>query len=142
MDSNYLKLFEKEEKPDIIFFDPFSPKTDSDCWSLDSFRGLFEYCKGKSFELYTYTTSTMIRATMLVSGMWVAKGAATGPKESTTIAFSDRETAIKHKSAKDLLPKEWLDRWHRSQAQFPKDLSDDGKTVFTEKIENHQQFAE
>ena len=141
VEGDYLKLFEKEEKPDIIFFDPFSPKTDSDCWSLESFRRLFDYCKGKSFELYTYTTSTMIRATMLVSGMWVAKGVATGPKESTTIAFSDRETALKHKSAKDLLPKEWLDRWHRSQAQFPKGLSDEEKLDFTRIIEQHQQFA-
>ncbi|MBQ3643614.1 MAG: tRNA guanosine(34) transglycosylase Tgt [Candidatus Riflebacteria bacterium] len=142
VEGDYLKLFEKEEKPDIIFFDPFSPKTDCDCWSLDSFRRLFEYCKGKSFELYTYTTSTKIRATMLVSGMWVAKGAATGPKESTTIAFSDRETALKHKSAKDLLPKEWLDRWHRSQAQFPDSLSEDEKSEFAVKIENHKQFWE
>ena len=141
VEGDYLKLFDKEDKPDIIFFDPFSPKTDSDCWSLDSFCRLYDYCKGKSFELYTYTTSTMIRATMLVAGMWVAKGAATGPKESTTIAFSDRETALKHKSANDLLPKEWLDRWHRSQAQFPDNLSEKEKAEFSEKIEKHHQFC-
>ena len=142
VEGNYLKLFEKEERPDIIFYDPFSPKTDCDCWSLDSFRRLFEYCKGKSFELYTYTTSTKIRATMLAVGMWVAKGAATGPKESTTIAYSDRDTALMHKSAKNLLPKEWLDRWHRSQAQFPDSLSEDEKSEFAVKIENHKQFWE
>ena len=140
VEGDYLKLFDKEEKPDIIFYDPFSPKTDCDCWSLDSFRRLYEYCKGKSFELYTYTTSTMIRATMLVSGMWVAKGAATGPKESTTIAFSDKETALNHKSAANLLDKEWLERWHRSQAQFPKNLTDNEKVDFTERIENHIEF--
>ncbi|MBR4571207.1 MAG: tRNA guanosine(34) transglycosylase Tgt [Candidatus Riflebacteria bacterium] len=140
VEGDYLKLFDKEERPDIIFFDPFSPKTDSDCWSLDSFCHLYDYCKGKSFELYTYTTSTKIRATMLAAGMWVAKGAATGPKESTTIAFSDGDTAIMHKSAKSLLPKEWLDRWHRSQAQFPDNLSEEEKVEFTEKIENHKQF--
>lgn len=142
VEGDYLKLFDKEEKPDIIFYDPFSPKTDCDCWSLESFRRLYEYCKGKSFELYTYTTSTMIRAAMLVSGMWVAKGAATGPKESTTIAFSDKETALNHKSAVKLLDKEWLARWHRSQAQFPKELTDEEKAEFTVKIENHPQFME
>jgi queuine tRNA-ribosyltransferase len=140
VEGDYLKLFEKEERPDIIFYDPFSPKTDSDCWSLDSFRRLYDYCKGKSFELYTYTTSTKIRATMLAAGMWVAKGVATGPKESTTIAFSDRDTAIMHKSAKSLLPKEWLDRWHRSQAQFPDNLSEEEKLEFTKVVELHKQF--
>ncbi len=77
---------------------------------------------------------------MLAAGMWVAKGVATGPKESTTIAFSDRDTAIMHKSAKSLLPKEWLDRWHRSQAQFPDNLSEEEKLEFTKVVELHKQF--
>lgn len=140
VEGNYLELFEKFEKPNIIFYDPFSPKVDSDCWELPAFQKLVSHCSGKSFELYTYTTSTMIRSTMLVSGMWVAKGVATGPKESTTIAFSDEDTGKKHKSAHNLLAKEWLDRWHRSQAQFPKNLPEKDKPSFTKAIENHKQF--
>lgn len=141
VEGDYLKLFEKYEKPDIIFYDPFSPKVDSDCWGLDAFKRLYEHCQGKAFELYTYTTSTMIRSTMLVAGMWVAKGVATGPKESTTIAFSDEKTARKHLAADNLLPKEWLDRWHRSQAQFPKNFPEESKAEFTAAIEAHPQFC-
>ncbi len=140
IEGNYLTLFENQEKPDIIFYDPFSSKTDCDCWSLDAFSRLYKYCSEKSFELYTYSNSTMIRATLLVAGMWVAKGVATGPKESTTIAFSDKETALKHKSASSLLDKEWLERWHRSQAQFPNGLSEEEKLLFTKAIELHGQF--
>lgn len=140
VEGDFLKLFENQEKPDIIFYDPFSPKTDCDCWSLEAFKHLYNYCSEKSFELYTYSTSTMIRATMLVAGMWVAKGVSTGPKESTTIAFSDKETALKHKSAQSLLNKEWLERWHRSQAQFPLNLSEEDKLIFTKAIESHPQF--
>lgn len=77
---------------------------------------------------------------MLVSGMWIAKGVATGPKESTTIAFSDKETALKNKASSNQLTKEWLERWHRSQAQFPQNLSDEEKRLFTNTIENHPQF--
>ena len=45
-----------------------------------------------------------------------------------------------HKSAKSLLPKEWLDRWHRSQAQFPDNLSEEEKLEFTKVVELHKQF--
>ena len=141
VEGNYLKFFHNCEKPDIIYYDPFSPKVDGDCWSLDAFKALFDYCNGKSYELYTYTTSTMIRSTMLVAGMWVGKGVPTGPKESTTIAFSDEETAKKHKLAGNLLTKEWLDRWHRSQAQFPKNFPEENKPAFTQSIELHPQFT-
>ena len=78
---------------------------------------------------------------MLVAGMWVAKGVATGPKESTTIAFSDKVTALNHKSAQNLLNSEWLERWHRSQAQFPIGLSEEEKLEFTKIIESHPQFV-
>lgn len=141
VEGDYLSLFEKYEKPDVIFYDPFSPKTNGECWSLEAFERLYNHCQGKSFELYTYTTSTMIRATMLVAGMYVAKGVGTGPKESTTIAFSDSDIAHKHKASENLLPSEWLDRWHRSQAQFPLNFQESAKEAFTQKIESHPQFV-
>jgi queuine tRNA-ribosyltransferase len=103
--------------PDIIFFDPFSFKTDSALWSLNAFRELARTCKEKSTELYTYTYSTSVRAAMLAAGFYVAKGRATGPKGETTIGLSARAAATVH--GRELLGQEWLAKWERSDAQVP-----------------------
>ena len=60
--------------PDIVFFDPFSFRTDSALWSLSAFRELANLFGDKIVELFTYTYSTSVRAAMLAAGFYVAKG--------------------------------------------------------------------
>jgi queuine tRNA-ribosyltransferase len=103
--------------PDIIFFDPFSFKTDGALWTLDAFRELARACADKPTELFTYTFSTSIRAAMLAAGFYVAKGRATGPKGETTIGLSAQAAAATH--GRELLGQEWLAKWGRSDAQAP-----------------------
>jgi queuine tRNA-ribosyltransferase len=103
--------------PDIIFFDPFSFKTDSALWTLDAFRELAQACADKPTELFTYTFSTRVRAAMLAAGFYVAKGRATGPKGETTIGLSAQAAAATH--GRELLGQEWLAKWGRSDAQAP-----------------------
>jgi queuine tRNA-ribosyltransferase len=103
--------------PDIIFFDPFSFKTDSALWTLGAFRELAKVCEAKAAELYTYTYSTSVRAAMLAAGFYVAKGRGTGPKAETTIGLSPRAAAASHRH--ELLNREWLAKWQRSEAQAP-----------------------
>jgi queuine tRNA-ribosyltransferase len=103
--------------PDIIFFDPFSFKTDSALWTLDAFRELAQACADKPTELFTYTFSTSVRAAMLAAGFYVAKGRATGPKGETTIGLSAQAAAATH--GRELLGQEWLAKWGRSDAQAP-----------------------
>jgi queuine tRNA-ribosyltransferase len=103
--------------PDIVFFDPFSFKTDSALWTLNAFRELARAFKDKHTELYTYTYSTSVRAAMLAAGFYVAKGRATGPKGETTVGLSPRAAAAAH--GRELLGQEWLTKWRRSDAQVP-----------------------
>jgi queuine tRNA-ribosyltransferase len=103
--------------PDIIFFDPFSFKTDSALWTLNAFRELAKACGDQPTALYTYTYSTSVRAAMLAAGFYVAKGRATGRKGETTIALSARAAAAAH--GRELLGPEWLAKWRRSDAQVP-----------------------
>ena len=103
--------------PDIIFFDPFSYKTDAALWTLNAFRELAKACKDKPTELFSYTYSTSVRAAMLVAGFYVAKGRATGPKGETTIGLSARAASAAH--GRELLGPEWLAKWGRSDAQAP-----------------------
>jgi queuine tRNA-ribosyltransferase len=103
--------------PDIVFFDPFSFKTDSAMWTLNAFRELARAFEDKHTELYTYTYSTSVRAAMLAAGFYVAKGRATGLKGETTVGLSPRAAAAAH--GRELLGQEWLTKWRRSDAQVP-----------------------
>jgi queuine tRNA-ribosyltransferase len=103
--------------PDIIFFDPFSIKTDAALWTLPAFRELASLCAQRPVELYTYTYSTSVRAAMLAAGFYVAKGRGTGPKAETTIGLSERAASAPHDH--ELLGAEWLAKWRRSDAQAP-----------------------
>ena len=123
--------------PDIIFFDPFSFKTDSALWTLPAFRELAQACAQKPAELFTYTYSTSVRAAMLAAGFYVAKGRATGPKAETTIGLSPLAAAVPHEH--ELLGQEWLARWRRSGAQTPFGVAA-GDVSWHEAVLEHPQF--
>jgi queuine tRNA-ribosyltransferase len=123
--------------PDLIFFDPFSFKTDSDLWTLASFRELHCLCEGRATELFTYTYSTAVRAAMLAAGFYVAKGRATGPKEETTIGLSS--VAAQRNHGRELLGADWLQRWNRSGAQAPFGVSADDES-WRAAVIGHPQF--
>ena len=123
--------------PDLVFFDPFSYKTDSALWTLDAFRDLARVCEHKATELFTYTYSTRVRAALLAAGFHVAKGCATGPKLETTIGLTAVAAATPH--GRELLGSEWLGRWQRSDAQAPMgaDPADDS---WRDLVLRHPQF--
>jgi queuine tRNA-ribosyltransferase len=123
--------------PDIVFFDPFSLKTDSALWTLSAFRELAALFTEKEVELFTYSCSTSVRAAMLCAGFYVAKGQGTGPKSETTIALSPRAAALLHR--RELLGAEWLGRWRRSDAQAPFGASP-GEESWLEVVSAHPQF--
>jgi queuine tRNA-ribosyltransferase len=124
--------------PQVIFFDPFSFKTDSELWTLPAFRELARVCGDSSTEIFTYTYSTAVRAAMLAAGFYVAKGRATGPKIETTIGMSRAAVDAQHE--RELLGAEWLTRWHRSEAQAPFGVSADDQT-WRDAVLNHPQFS-
>ena len=121
--------------PDVIFFDPFSFKVDSDLWTLPAFRELAEVCEHKHAELFTYTYSTQVRAAMLAAGFHVAKGRATGPKAETTIGLSPLAAA---QHGHELLGPDWLQRWQRSHTQEP--LGAAGDEAWRAAVVEHPQF--
>jgi queuine tRNA-ribosyltransferase len=123
--------------PDIIFFDPFSLKTDSALWTLPAFRELAQVCARKPAELFTYTYSTSVRAAMLAAGFYVAKGRGTGPKAETTIGLSTAAAGAPH--VHELLGLEWLAKWRRSDAQAPFGSAEDDVS-WHEAVLRHPQF--
>jgi queuine tRNA-ribosyltransferase len=123
--------------PDIIFFDPFSYKTDGGLWTLTAFRELARLCAHRPVELFTYSSSTAIRSAMLAAGFYVAKGRGTGAKTETTIALS--QPAAVPSRQHELLGAEWLAKWRRSDAQAPFGSPAD-EAAAREAVSAHPQF--
>jgi queuine tRNA-ribosyltransferase len=139
---DFLIEFESSKAPGIIYFDPFSSKIDSALWTAEVFARLRKHCLAdgpnhtQPCELYTYSAATAVRVALLRAGWFVAEGVGTGPKASTTIAFTDQP-----RECVKLLGAEWLARWRRSAAKFPADLPGAERASFEQSVEAHPQFA-
>ncbi|MEO6243950.1 MAG: tRNA guanosine(34) transglycosylase Tgt, partial [Opitutaceae bacterium] len=107
---DFLELFAAAPAPDVIFYDPFSFKTNSVLWTTETFARLRAACASKSAELYTYSAATVARVALLGAGFFVAEGVGSGPKADTTIAFTRPDGASNHPRPPRLLGVEWLAR--------------------------------
>jgi queuine tRNA-ribosyltransferase len=126
--------FASQPPPDVIFYDPCSVTAGAELWSFAAFTRLFA-CVAGPVELFTYASSTAIRAAMLAAGWSVARGVASGPSAETTIALT-------HPSAPHvLLGRDWLEQRARSPAPFPPDVSPDHQPSFEHLLRGHAQFA-
>ncbi|MGA0029882.1 MAG: tRNA guanosine(34) transglycosylase Tgt, partial [Opitutales bacterium] len=122
-------------KPDLIFFDFFSHKTDTACWTLPQFRRLHELCDPqKPAELFTYSASTAVRVALLNAGFHVAIGTGTGVKKETIVALTPNYVRPCRYA---LLTPEWLEKWRRSSAKFPEALSPEQQAEVEKRIEGH-----
>jgi len=138
---DFSKTFEGTAHPDLIFYDPFSYKTDSALWTADIFARIHHFCRPKAAALYTYSSSTAVRVALLTAGFFVAEGVGTGPKADTTVAFSRAPGASGQATTPKLLGEAWLARWRRSGSKFPTHLSNEEKPLFEQRVESHPQFA-
>ena len=140
LQGDFRDFIDAAEIPELIFYDPFSYKTDAALWTGEIFARISSRCAAKPAELYTYSASTAVRVALLSAGFFVAHGVGTGPKTETTIAFTQAESATQHPLAPKLLDPKWLARWRRSGAKFPATISQEEKARLTTLIESHRQF--
>ena len=137
---DFLTTIDQAPAPDVIFYDMFSTKTSAELWTARIFRRLFDLCRGRETELFTYTCSTANRAALLAAGFFVARGRNAGEKVETTIAMTPHALPAISARKRDLLSLDWLGKWERSAAQFPTDVAPNERTVFEKIIRNHEQF--
>ncbi|MGZ3686714.1 MAG: MnmC family methyltransferase [Bdellovibrionota bacterium] len=107
--------------PELIFFDFYSPKTDSTLWGIHSFQKLFAACaprraRNLDSTLVTYCSATSARSAMLLAGFFVGHGPSTGAKRDTTIA----STILASLSAP--LGRDWFEHLRRSAKPWPEDF--------------------
>jgi len=137
---DFRDCLESANIPDLIFYDPFSFKTDSALWTAEIFARIFQRCAPKATELYTYSASTAVRVALLSAGFFVAEGIGTGPKSATTIGFTRWTGARDHPLHPRLLGQQWLARWRRSHVKFPPTLTTGERDHVEHFIETHPQF--
>lgn len=138
LEGDFQKKLEEAPIPDIIFFDPFSLNTDTDAWTLEVFKKIFEKCETHSTEFFTYSSSTGVRALLLAAGFYVAAGVATGNRPETTIAFTP--IVAQQTSRHSILLSNWLQHWERSQARIPNSVDPGYHQEFEARIRSHEQF--
>ena len=100
--------------PHAILFDAYSPARNPAMWTLPLFTNLFQQLDPqRPCALPTYSRSTILRVTLLLSGFFVGVGHATGEKEETTIAANDLSLIAEPLNAR------WLERALRSDSAEP-----------------------
>lgn len=109
----HTELF-RDISPHAILFDPFSPATNPEMWTLSLFSRIYQLLNPeRPCALATYSRSTMLRVSLLLAGFHVGRGHASGEKEETTIAANTPEL-IAHP-----LDRRWLGRVRRSTSAEP-----------------------
>ena len=128
---------------DVIFYDPFSSKSNPELWSMSTFEQLFQLLAPKSSTLLTYSTATGVRSGLLAAGFFVGRGPGVGGREESTVAWTRPPLT----SGRDLLPVgaelldgDWLRRWERSSAPYPLGTSDARAVELGAHIRGHRQF--
>lgn len=137
-EGDFLSTFANHDRPDVIFYDPFSSQVDPTPWSFASFRRLFAHLDGPT-ELFTFTSSTAVRTSLLAAGFHVAHGVGSGPRAETTIAL--KRVGDDGFSRHRLLGRDWLDRRARSSARFGVDIRPEHHAAVEQLIVTHAQFA-
>jgi tRNA U34 5-methylaminomethyl-2-thiouridine-forming methyltransferase MnmC len=124
--------------PHAVLYDPYSPATNADMWTLEHFTRLHTRLDpARPCLLTNYTRSTAVRVTLLLAGFFVGRGHATGEKDQTTIAANAPGLLD------DPFPHSWLDRVVRSTRSAPLRSGKDGAPIAVEdlaRLRAHSQF--
>lgn len=123
--------------PDIVFYDPFSARTNQPMWSWSVLSEVGSICMDHHSTLVTYSVSTSFRAACLALGLVVARGQGSGGRGESTVVFAPNSPV-----PPPLIPlgRNWLTKWQRSSAPHPVDLPADRVTWFKGRVLGHPQF--
>lgn len=105
---------EPEGCAEVVFWDPFSLRTNPTLWTCSAFRALWGRC-GEGVSVHTYSGATAVRSALLLAGFAVGEGEPSAAGKRTTCA------ARESRNLACPLDRRWLERLTRSSAPFPPD---------------------
>jgi queuine tRNA-ribosyltransferase len=115
------------QRPDIIFWDPFSMKTNPKMWEGRTLELLTQYGFHERVILSTYSSSTRFRGCLIGLGWWLGTGVPISGRKETTIAGGKE---IFNELGIPRLDLRYRDKFRQSHAPYPEDL----KSVTLESI--------
>lgn len=137
---NFRETMTLAPSPHAILYDPYSPQSNPEMWSLEHFARLrARLVPAVPCLLTNYTRSTAVRVTLLLAGFYVGHGHATGEKDETTIAANDPSLL------EQPLDRHWLARARRSTNAAPLRAGSPGPAAISAAdwslLAAHPQFA-
>ena len=133
---DFARLIQSEpRRADIVFFDPFSHRTNPVMWSVPVLEGVYR-CRrpGSGQRLVTYSSAFSVRAALLLAGYYVGDG----------VRLDGRPTTIAVTSSADLeepLDLGWLARWRRDREPWPPETPQERHKAVREALLAHPQWS-
>ena len=109
-EGDFFTNLEKASRPHVIFYDFYSPQACPELWNVECFRTIRKFLGKQTCDLYTYTSSTLVRNSMLRAGFYVGTGFGTSMKRESTIASTELDR-LENPLAVD---ERWLEKLARS----------------------------
>jgi tRNA U34 5-methylaminomethyl-2-thiouridine-forming methyltransferase MnmC len=107
---DFVQLIQVEpRRADIVFYDPFSHRTNPELWSVPVLQAVYRSRRpGSGQRLVTYSSAFGVRAALLLAGYFVGEGVRLDGRPTTLAAtsFADLEQP---------LDPVWLGRWRRDR---------------------------
>jgi tRNA U34 5-methylaminomethyl-2-thiouridine-forming methyltransferase MnmC len=124
--------------PHSIFYDPYSPATNREMWTLPHFENLYKHLAAPCL-LTNYTRSTAVRVTFLLAGFYLGIGCSLGQKRETSIMSNRLELLDRP------LDRKWLERVKISHNSAPirgdDYVAEPIQNADLERLELHPQFC-
>jgi queuine tRNA-ribosyltransferase len=111
-------LASETSQADIVFWDPFSPRSNPGLWTAAAFLAIRRVANAHC-TLFTYSASTAVRVALLLAGWAVGVGQPIGKKKATTAA------AVTAADLAHPLERSWLARLSRADVPLPTDAPAD-----------------
>ena len=107
-------IHEETERAELIFFDPFSPRTNPEMWNQTTLEGVYRCRKpGGPTRLITYSTAYGVRASMLLAGFYV------GDCRLPDGTMGGTEASVYPSDLANPLTPRWLSRWSHDRQPWP-----------------------
>lgn len=135
---DFARLIQEEpRRAGLIFFDPFSPRSNPGMWSVQVLQALHG-CRrpGEETRLVTYSSSYAARAGLLLAGFYVGEGPRVSSRHGTTIAstiYSELEFPLNPG---------WLARWRRERDPWPPFTPPQARKQLRQALSEHPQWSQ
>jgi len=105
---------EEPHRADVVFFDPFSPRSNPAMWSVPLLENVYRcHRPGRAMRLATYSSAFGVRAAFLQAGFYVGEGPVLSGVRRATLASTD------FADLQEPLDRAWLSRWRRDREPWP-----------------------